>query len=259
MRRTAAAALLILPAAGCGWGDPGGGAGDDGTTLTVLAASSLTDVFEELAADFEADHDGVDVELVFGSSTDLAEQAADGAPVDVLATADRESMQLAVEAGAVGNYGRFATNELVLVTPAADPAGITSLHDLDGATWVRCADEAPCGKVAVAVLDANGIDAEPVSLEEDARATLDKVVAGEADAALVYASDARSAGDEVTTVQIPRSAEHRATYLIGTPTVMTNDEEARSGDGTTLAEEFRLLVLGDVGQAALTDAGFGPP
>lgn len=79
MRRTAAAAaaaLLLLPA-GCGWGGTDGD-GDEGTTLTVLAASSLTDVFEELAADFEAEHEGVDVELVFGSSTDLAEQPPTG-------------------------------------------------------------------------------------------------------------------------------------------------------------------------------------
>lgn len=255
---TAAAAALLLLTAGCGWGGTDGD-GDDGTTLTVLAASSLTDVFEELAADFEAEHEGVDVELVFGSSTDLAEQAADGAPVDVLATADRESMQLAVEAGVIGNHGPFASNELVLVTPAANPAGITSLDDLDGATWVRCADEAPCGKVAVAVLAANEIDAEPASLEEDARTTLDKVVAGEADAALVYASDARSAGDEVTTVRIPGSAEHRATYLIGTPTVMVPDEDASASGAEALAQEFLLLVLGETGRAALTDAGFGLP
>jgi len=250
MRRTtaaAAAALLLLPA-GCGWGGTDGD--DDGTTLTVLAASSLTDVFEELAADFEADHDGVHVELVFGSSTDLAEQAADGAPVDVLATADRESMRIAVEAGVIGNHGPFATNELVLVTPAANPAGITSLDDLDGATWVRCADEAPCGKVAVAVLAAHGIDAQPASLEEDARATLDKVVAGEADAALVYATDAAAAGAAVETVALPGADDHRTTYVVA-----PLDQSSDAG----LAEEWVDQLTGSEGQRVLADQGFGAP
>ena len=92
---------------------------------------------------------------------------------------------------------------LTIVTPADNPAGIESLDDLEGATWVRCADEAPCGKVAAAVLADNGITAEPASLEEDVRATLDKVVSGEADAGLVYATDAVAAGDDVVAIADP--------------------------------------------------------
>ena len=115
--------------------------------LTVLAAASLTDVYEDLAEGFEAEHD-VDVTFSFGSSTDLAEQAADGAPGDVLATADETSMQVAEDAGVTGDVSPFATNVLVIVTPPDNPAGIESLDDLEGATWVRCADEVPCGRVA---------------------------------------------------------------------------------------------------------------
>ena len=120
-----AAALLLLPLAGCG-DDGGDGGGDDGDRkLVVLAAASLTGVFEDFADDFEAAHDGVEVEFSFGSSTDLAEQAADGAPGDVLATADERSMQVAVDADVTGGDPvTFATNTMVLVTPPDNPAGI---------------------------------------------------------------------------------------------------------------------------------------
>ena len=157
MRRvTAAFATLLLTTslAACGGDDDGdvadtGGAG--GTSeLTVLAAASLTDVFEDLAGEFEAAHDGAEVTFSFGSSTDLAEQVADGAPGDVLATADETSMGLAEDAGVTGDVTSFATNVLTIVTPAGNPAGVESLADLDGTTWVRCTDEAPCGKVAAA-------------------------------------------------------------------------------------------------------------
>ncbi|WP_310529667.1 molybdate ABC transporter substrate-binding protein, partial [Nocardioides sp.] len=172
---------LLVPLAGCG--------SEETHTVTVLAAASLTDVFEDLATGFENAHEGTTVAFSFGSSTDLAEQVADGAPGDVLATADETSMRLAQDAGVTSEVSAFATNVLTLVTPPDNPAGIESLDDLEGATWVRCTDEAPCGRVAAAVLADNAITAEPASLEEDVRATLDKVVSGEADAGLVYATD----------------------------------------------------------------------
>lgn len=242
------ALALALPLAACGSDD--GGSGADGTTLRVLAASSLTDVFNELGQQFEDAHDGVHVEFSFGSSTDLAAQAADGAPGDVLATADEASMQSAQDAGVASDPAEFATNVLVLVTPPDNPAHITSLDDLDGATWVRCADEAPCGKVAAAVLDAQGVTAQPASLEEDARSTLDKVVSGEADAALVYASDAQSAGDEVRTIEIPGAEDQRTSYFIA-PLDQSGDPD--------VARQWVDLVTGADGQQALAEAGFGTP
>lgn len=244
------ALALALPLAACG-DDDGSSGGGDTTTLQVLAASSLTDVFTDLGKKFEADHDGVKVEFSFGSSTDLAAQAADGAPGDVLATADQDSMQSAQDAGVVdGDPANFATNVLVLVTPPDNPAHITSLADLDGATWVRCADEAPCGKVALAVLDAQHITAEPASLEDDARSTLDKVTSGEADAALVYASDAQSAGDSVKTIEIPGAEDQQTSYYVA--------PLDQSGDAD-LAQQFVDLVTGADGQQALAEAGFGKP
>ena len=217
MRRTASLATLLLlvpPLAACSSDDDGGSgdSGGDAKELTVLAASSLTEVYEDMADDFEADNDA-EVTFSFGSSTDLAEQAADGAPGDVLATADETSMSVAEDAGVTGDVETFATNVLVIVTPPDNPAGIESLADLDGSTWVRCADDVPCGRVALAVLETNGITADPASLEEDVKSTLDKVVSGEADAALVYATDAVATGDAVATIPIPGAEEQLTSYF----------------------------------------------
>jgi len=242
VRRAVAPALLVLllPLAACG---------DDEQTLTVLAAASLTDVFVELEGAFEDAHD-VDVQLSFGSSTDLAEQVADGAPGDVLATADETSMQVAEDAGVTGDVETFATNELVLVTPPGNPAGIESLADLTDATWVRCADEVPCGKVALAVLDANGVTAEPASLEVDVRSVLAKVTSDEADAGLVYATDAVAAGDDVATVEIPGAEDRLTSYAV---TTLEQAEDAG------LAQEWVDLLRSDGGRRVLEDAGFGSP
>jgi len=251
VRRVAAGSVLIAlgaTLAACGDDDQEGG-GDD-ATLQVLAASSLTDVFTELGEQFEADHDGVDVELSFGSSTDLAEQAADGAPGDVLATADSTAMSVAEGAGVVADPATFATNVLVIVTPPDNPAGIATLDDLDGTTWVRCADDVPCGRIALAVLAAAGVEAEPASLEEDVRATLDKVMSGEADAGLVYASDAVAAGSDVTEIPIAGAESELTSYLIG-----ALDQAGDAG----LARDWVDLVTGPEGQAALAEAGFGTP
>jgi molybdate transport system substrate-binding protein len=193
---------------------------------------------------------GVAVEFSFGSSTDLAEQAADGAPGDVLSTADETSMQIAEDAGVAGEVVTFATNVLVIVTPPDNPAGIQSLDDLADATWVRCADEVPCGRVAVGVLEANAITAEPASLEEDVRAALDKVTSGEADAGLVYATDAVAAGDDVTSIAIP-GAQGQLTSYFAAPL-----EGAEDAD---LAQAWLDQLTSEAGQQALTDAGFGLP
>jgi molybdate transport system substrate-binding protein len=255
MRRTARLSalvlLLVLPLAACGDDDEGGDAeSGDSQELTVLAAASLTDVFEGMADDFESANDGAEVTFSFGSSTDLAEQAADGAPGDVLATADETSMTVAEDAGVTGDVETFATNVLVIVTPPDNPAGIKSLADLDGATWVRCADDVPCGRVALGVLESNSITAEPASLEEDVRATLDKVVSGEADAGLVYATDAVAAGDTVATIQIPGAEEQLTSYFAATL--------EQSGDAD-LAQKWIDYVTSEEGQAALTEAGFTLP
>ncbi|MBA3781978.1 MAG: molybdate ABC transporter substrate-binding protein [Nocardioides sp.] len=252
MKKIAAAltlALALATLAGCANDADGGDAAGGGGELTVLAAASLTDVYEEMATKFEEAHDA-EVTFSFGSSTDLAEQVADGAPGDVLATADEASVQVAVDAEVTGDVEPFATNVLTIVTPPDNPAGIQSLEDLDGATWVRCADEVPCGRVALAVLGANQVTAEPASLEDDVRATLDKVASGEADAGLVYATDAVAAGDAVATVEIPGAEEQLTSYFT------TTLEQSKDAD---LAQKWVDYVLSQEGQTALADAGFTAP
>lgn len=237
-------AALALSAA-CASGVPAQDTGE----LTVLAAASLTDVFEDLAPSFEREHD-VQVRFSFGSSTDLAQQAAEGAPGDVLATADRDSMSVARDAGVAEEVRPLASNVLVIVTPPDDPAGVESLADLAGSTWVRCADEVPCGRVSLALLDDAGVTARPASLEEDVRAVLDKVASGEADAGLVYATDAQAAADAVRAVEIPEAAQQPTSYLIATL--------AQSPDAE-LARAWVDHVTSDRGRDALAAAGFTLP
>ena len=251
-RATSALTGLLLAGtlAACGSDGDSADTADGAGRLTVLSAASLSDVFAELGTEFAREHDGATVRFSFGSSTDLAEQVADGAPGDVLATADEASMRLAEEAGVTGDVVTLATNVLTIVTPPDNPAGIESLDDLENSTWVRCTDEAPCGRVATAVLAANDISAEPASLEEDVRATLDKVVSGEADAGLVYATDAVAAGDGVTTVAIPGAESELTSYL------MTDLEQAVDA---ALAREWIEFVTSAEGLAILEEAGFGTP
>lgn len=237
---------LVLPLAGCG----GDGEGDS-STITVLAAASLTESFTELADRFEADHPGVDVKLAFDSSATLAQQAVDGAPADVLATADTATMDSAQEA--VAETPRtFATNTMVLVTPQDNPAGITGFGDLENPdlTYVACVETAPCGKVAAALSADNHLTSKPASLEVDVKSVLAKVTSDEADAGFVYATDAVAADGQVKTFDIPHAADEVTSYPIA-PLTQSKD----SG----LAGEFVDLVLSDEGQRVLSDAGFGKP
>lgn len=253
----ALAPLLLASLVACGGGasdNAGGGDGGD-TTITVLAAASLTGTFTALADQFESDHPGVTVKLAFDSSATLAGQAVEGAPADVLATADTSTMQDAVDGGAVtGSDGptTFATNVMTLVVPADNPANITSFADLNNADvdFVVCVDTAPCGKTGAALLSSGAITQEPASLETDVKAVLAKVTSGEADAGLVYVTDATAAGADVTSIEIPDAASVMQEYPIAVL--------KQAGDAD-LAQQFVDLVLSEQGQSVLADAGFGAP
>lgn len=247
--RAAAVVLVALAAlTACGGSGGSGGSGAEEVTLDVLAASSLTESFEALAEEFEAANPGVTVRLSFGSSSALAQQVTEGAPADVLATADLPSMELAGDD--VAGATEFATNELVLVTPSDDAAAISAVDDLDGAQFVTCVDSAPCGALADQLLEDAGVTAEPVSREADVRAVLAKVTSGEVDAGFVYVTDAVAAGDQVRSVEVPGAADLPARYAVATVT------EAREPE---LAQAWVDLVLDPDGQQVLADAGFGPP
>lgn len=240
---TLAAAALVLAAA-CG----GTGAAGSGERLTVFAAASLTEPFTELAEEFERQHPGLDVVTSFDSSGTIATQVIDGAPADVVATADPVTMRRMAEAGALaGEPVTFAHNRMVLVVPAGDPAGIDALGDLDGADYVVCAASAPCGVLAEQVLERGGVTTPPRSREVDVKAVLTKVELDEADAGMVYASDAVAAGDRVEVVDVPEVEGATTSY----PVAVAADSAA---PGT--AQEFVDLVLSGEGQRVLVEAGF---
>lgn len=250
-RMLAAGLALTLAGAlaGCGDGERGAGSADGGT-ITVLAAASLSGTFTDLAHEFEQDHPGVEVKLAFDSSATLAQQALEGAPADVLATADTETMDSA--SGAIDNGpSDFATNQMVLVVPADNPADLHDFPDVanGGVTFITCVETAPCGKVAVALLEDNAITTPPASREVDVKSVLAKVTSDEADAGFVYRTDAVAAGADVRTIRIPHAAEETTTYPIA-----TLEQSGHPG----LAREFMDLVTGAQGQRVLADAGFDP-
>jgi molybdate transport system substrate-binding protein len=249
-----AALLAALALAGCGGDEPAADAsGELSGTLTVLAAASLTESFETLAEEFESRHPGTGVELAFDSSATLAEQVTQGAPGDVLATADERTMALVTDAGgAAGEPQVFATNRIVLVVPADNPAGIEEPADLDrgGVDYVVCVESAPCGALAAAALEEQAIDAPPASEEVDVKAVLAKVTLGEADAGIVYATDAVAAGGKVRSIEIPASDDTTTAYPIA---VMADAAEP------ALARAWVELVLSGQGQQVLEAAGFGAP
>ncbi len=243
-------AALTLPAlSGCATSSTGSSSGEE--TLTVLAAASLTETFGVLGQEFERQHPGVGVRFSFDSSATLAEQAAQGAPADVLATADRATMDAAVSAGVtLAPPTLFADNVLVLVTPPDNPADVSRLGDLPGSTYVMCVVTAPCGKVAAAVLDDHQVTATPASLEVDVKAVLAKVTSGEADAGLVYRTDQVAAGDQVDGFAIPGAERYRTSYFVA---------PLDDSDATTLATEWIDLLVSESGRETLRRAGFGTP
>lgn len=237
---------LALPLVACG--------GEEGdTTLTVYAAASLTAGFEQIAEEFEAEHEGVEVELSFGGSSDLVTQIQEGAPADVFASADTVTMDELVAADLTGAAPEaFATNTLEIAVPPGNPAGIATLADLadPGLALVVCAPEVPCGAAARAVAEAAGVTLDPVSEEQSVTDVLGKVASGEADAGLVYVTDVAAAGGDVEGLTFPESAEVVNTYPIAPVADAGADD---------LAHEFVELVLGETGQDILAGLGFGPP
>jgi molybdate transport system substrate-binding protein len=237
-------AALIL--ADCGSGEPA----DEISTLRVLAAASLTEPFTELEETFETSHPDVDVQLSFDSSAILLEQLSQGMTADVLATADERSMDRAVAADVIaGKPQPFATNTLVIATPAGNPARIQGLDDLSGATFAVCVPVAPCGDATQRLLAMNDVTAKAATEEENVKGVLTKVTTGEVDAGLVYASDAKSAGDTVDVVR----AEN-ATEVVNVDPVAA----VRGGKNRGAAEDWIDLVTGTEGQEVLESHGFGP-
>jgi molybdate transport system substrate-binding protein len=231
-------------------------------TLTVYAAASLTDAFTEIGKAFESEHAGVTVVFNFGGSQNLRTQIEQGAPADVFASANTREMDTLVTENftSAGVPQIFLTNRLVVILPKDNPAGITSLEDLGkpNLKLVLAAEEVPAGRYARLVLDnlnamfgadyKDKVLANVASNEDNIRQAVTKVQLGEADASIVYVSDA-IAVPELGQIEIPVDANVLAEYPIA-PLVESANAE--------LAKDFVAYVLSPAGQAILKKWGFTP-
>jgi molybdate transport system substrate-binding protein len=222
-------------------------------TVTVFAAASLTTTFTRLGKEFEAAHPGATVAFSFAGSSDLVSQLTAGAPADVFASADEKNMTKAKDAGVIeGAPTDFATNVLAIAVPPGNPAHVKSFADLASPSvkTVVCAPQVPCGAATAAVEKASGVTLAPVSQESSVTDVLGKVISGEADAGVVYATDVKGAGAKVASVPFPEAAKTVNVYPIATVAHAPNPEGAKA---------FAAFVTGPAGRSALRAAGFGLP
>lgn len=231
-------------------------------TLNVFAAASLTDAFTEIGKAFEASHAGVTVVFNFGGSQTLRTQIEQGAPADIFASANTREMDTLITGGLVQKDAPkiFLTNQLIMILPKDNPARIKSLQDLSqpGVKVVLAAEDVPAGKYARQILEnlnaqlgadfKDKVLANVVSNEENIRQALTKIQLGEADASIVYVSDA-VAVPKLQTIQIPAAVNVIAQYPIAALHKSAHAE---------LANEFIKYVLAAEGQATLKKWGFTP-
>jgi molybdate transport system substrate-binding protein len=222
-------------------------------TVTVLAAASLTESFEQLGDRLEEAYPGLDVVFSFGPSSSLVEQVLAGAPADLLATADTRTMAAAVEGRVVeGEPVVFARNTLSLVVPAGNPGDVHGLDDLarEELRVVLCEPQVPCGTATERLLEADGIRPEPDTLATDVKEATALVSLGEVDAAVVYLTDAVAEGDAVETIEVPRAAEVVNDYPVAL---------LRGGPSPEAAQVVMEAITGDLGRGILAEAGFLGP
>ena len=267
-RRAAIAAVSLLSAvclAACGGsasnsstGAATGAASASGSStpqkatgkVTVLAAASLQKAFEEIEKTVEKDNPGLDVTFDFQGSQDLVASLAGGDSADVLATANNSTMKSAADQKLVGSQTEFATNVLTLIVPKGNPKRITGLDSsLDGANLVICAPEVPCGEATKKLAEAQGITLKPVSEEQKVTDVRGKVESGEADAGIVYTTDAAAAKDKADKIDIPDGG-----VVNHYPIAQTAKPENPAG-----AQAFIEAVTGKTGQEILAKHGFGKP
>jgi molybdate transport system substrate-binding protein len=262
--------LLTVVIAGCTTSSPSASptpvptAAVEQKTLTVFAAASLGDAFNDTAAAYEAQHPGVKIEINFAGTQTLVTQVEQGAPADVFASASTKYMTQLSGEGYVNNSTivNFTNNTLALIIPVGNPANITSVADLakPGVKVVMGTSAVPCGSYALQLLNksvnvtgfgqefADGVRANVVSTEPDVNGIVSKVALGEADAGFVYVSDVpASMKDKVKTIAIPSSINVIAVYPIG---VLQQSKDQAD------AESFVQFVLSSDGKAILVSHGF---
>lgn len=261
-----------IPVAGCAQSIPDHSPTPPARDILVFAASSLTDALTDAAARFESIHPDTEIVLNFGGSQQLAQQLAQGAPADIFASANRQQVDVAVAADriAASEIVPLATNRLVIVTPADNPAGVESPVHLArrGIKLVVAAPQVPAGRYTELALEraetlpaddgygpgfAAAVTENVVSYEQNVRAVLSKVQLGEADAGIVYASDvaaaAAAAAVPLQIVELPDQMNVTAAYFVAPVADAANPAGAAT---------FLDFLLSDEGQVRLESYGFGP-
>jgi molybdate transport system substrate-binding protein len=245
-----AAALLAACGSSAGSGSPSGTALSG--SISVFAASSLTDSYNAVGAAFQAAHPGVTVQFNFAGSPTLVTQIEQGAPADVFASADTTNMdKLKGDGFTTGTPQVFAHNQLEIVVEAGNPKSITGLADLakPGVIYISAAATVPAGKYALQALSKAGVTVTPKSLETDVKSVVGKIELGEADAGIVYTTDVKAAGSKVQGVLIPDADNVVATY----PLVAVKGTK-----NAAVANAFIAYVLSAAGQSTLHSFGFLP-
>ena len=248
----ASLALVLAGCAGTGAGAPSRSAAGIGGDVAVSAAASLKGAFDTAIAEFTAAHPDVHVTASYDGSSTLATQILAGANVDVYASADQKNMERVTGPGLASHPVVFARNTLVIVVPKGNPARIRGLADLakHGVTTVLCAPEAPCGAASRTLLHNAGVTVTPASQEQNVTAVLTKVRTGEADAGLVYRTDAATATDQVETI-VPEGA---GAVVNSYPIVVLDD-----APNPAAARAFVDFVTGADGRRILASFGFEAP
>ena len=227
-----------------------GGAGKATGKVTVLAAASLQKAFEEIEKTVEKDNPGLDVTFDFQGSQTLVSSLSEGNEADILATADEPTMNKAVEQKLVGERTEFATNVPTLIVPKGNPANVKGIDSsLDNAKLVVCVDTAPCGHAAKELAKAYNVTLNPVSEEQKVTDVRTKVESGEADAGVVYKTDAVAAKDKVDEITIDNKGVVNH-YPVAQTAKPSNPEAA---------QVFINAITSKSGQDILAKYGFGKP
>jgi molybdate transport system substrate-binding protein len=245
-------AAIVLAACGSGPAATSASADPFGGSITVFAASSLTNAFNTAEKGLELDHPGFKARYSFAGSQALVTQIISGAPADVIATANTDTMAQLTAKGLVETPQKFCQNKLEIIVAPGDPMGIKTLADLNnaGVKLVVGDPSVPVGEYVTDIEASDGIHFTPVSLQLSDAAVLEQVESGDADAGLVFVTDVIAAGSKVTGVPIPDAQNKIGTYEIAAVKA--------SADLTAAAAFVTSAVSGDV-QTELRSAGFLPP
>ena len=256
-RAGAALAATAVLAAGCS-ADSGSESdtAQSQVTIRIGAAASLADVLPQLIEKFNEANPDVQVEFEPAGSPTLVSQLIGGAPYNLVMLASESSLEPATKAGVVTGEAIFARNIPQIAVPGDNPAHIEGLDDFadEDVRVALCEVEVPCGAAAKKVIDADGVEFEPVTRENDVTAVLTRVRTGEVDAGIVYRTDVASARGDVLGIDVPDAEAATTSYPVAQSTADDGDEAANSAAG-----RFQEFLLTPEAQDILAKSGFLAP